>query len=296
MKLSSQQLETLQFFDSIPLEWRARAADQRSKVNVIAQRNACVHRVHAEQPGIRNMLDVGCGTGELVFEMAAKNVEATGIDFAASMIQVCMERRNEILERRAHFRCCSIWEFGAEAECYDLISALGLIEYVTRQELSELLSTCRFALRSRGMLVLSSRNRLFNLVSLNDYTRLEMSLGTVGALLEEAVALGSSPDLLSALEAVPGDELAVHPRQPASWIGVGVRHQYTPATLARILQQSGFEVVAAYPVHYHAVPPSATAGLHGNYVEFSNRMFEAAPEDHRLLPSSSSFVVAARKV
>lgn len=297
MHLSAQQMETLTFFDRVPLEWRMRAAGQAAKVNVIAQRNGCVHRVHAAHPGIATMLDVGCGTGELVFEMAAKNVDATGIDFAPAMIQVCEQRRAEAAVQRAHFRCCSVWEFGARPESYDLISALGFIEYVTRPELTDFLAFAHSALRPGGLLVVSSRNRLFNLVSLNEYTRLEMALGTTDVLLREATALGEAENLETALAAAPEEELPQHTHQPPSWIGVGVRHQYTPAGLAGIVRRAGFEVAAAYPVHYHPLPPAAAGnGLHSTYIGFSNLMFETAPDDHRLIPFCSSFVLAARKL
>lgn len=294
MQLSLQQWETLTFFDSVPSEWRERAAGQFAKVNVVAQRNACVHRVHAAHAGAATMLDVGCGTGDLVFEMAAKGVEATGIDFAPGMIRICEQRRRESQAEGVHFRCCSAWEFGAAPASYDLISALGFIEYMTRREVEEFLSIAQFALTPGGMLALSSRNRLFNIASYNEYTRLELSLGTVETLVREATALSGAKELADAL-AEPQGELPEHPMQPRSWIGVRVRHQYTPATLAAMLRQSGFEVTAAYPVHYHGIAPAAAEDRNGTAVGFSQQMFEEAPDDHRLIPNCSSFVLGARK-
>jgi 2-polyprenyl-3-methyl-5-hydroxy-6-metoxy-1,4-benzoquinol methylase len=38
-------------------------------------------------PELDSMFDIGCGTGELVLDMAAKGVRATGIDFAPEMIR-----------------------------------------------------------------------------------------------------------------------------------------------------------------------------------------------------------------
>lgn len=297
MQLSRQQIETLSFFDRVPLEWRMRAEGKLPRVNVIAQRNACVHRVHAMLPEVESMLDIGCGTGELVLDMAASGVRATGIDFAPEMIRACEQRRRETGRAGARFHCGSIFEYQAPAASEDLIAALGLIEYISPSELTQLLALCHRLLRPAGVLVLSSRNRLFNLVSLNDYTRLEISLGTVDALLREALAYPAATTARDALLAVAPPHLP-HPKsQPKSWIDVSLRYQYTPAGLAGLAAEAGYEPMALFPVHYHPMPPdAATDGLGKLHIDFSTLVHDCAPDDHRLIPFSSSFVLAARKV
>src|SRR4051812_15506305 len=123
-----QQDETLSYFDRVWAEWRAKAEGKLPRVNVTAQRNACVHRVHEFHPRLRSMLDVGCGTGELVLEMAAKGVQATGIDFAPAMIRACEEKKDQSGARNATFHCASVFDYQADDESEDLISALGFIE------------------------------------------------------------------------------------------------------------------------------------------------------------------------
>lgn len=84
-------------------------------------------------------LDVGCGSGQLVINVASRGIEAEGSDFFDEMAQFFNR-------------------------CYDM-------------------------LRPGGYLVVGSRNRLFNIFSLNEFTTLEVSLGIMNVLLSKAVAL-----------------------------------------------------------------------------------------------------------
>jgi hypothetical protein len=146
------------------------------------------------------------------------------------------------------------------------------------------------------MLALGSRNRIFNVFSLNEYTRIEMSLGTVERLLAEGIAFSSAPCMESALAAPGFDKQLPQPSaHPGTGIGVAVRYQYTPGELAALVRDAGFAPLAVYPVHYHALPPTAAKRLLKTHVGFSNSIFEDAAEDHRLVPFSSSFVLAAQK-
>jgi SAM-dependent methyltransferase len=294
MKLSSQQQQTLSFFDRVSSQWRMSAEGKLPNVNVIAQRNACVHRFQEATPGVRSMLDLGCGTGELVLEMAAKGVRATGIDFSPEMIRACEQKREAVGAVSARFFCRSVFAYDVDNESEDLISALGLIEYVSPKELVDLVSFSHRVLGGGGSLVLGSRNRIFNLFSLNQYTKIEMSLGTVDRLMAEAIALAGTADA-RALLAANSERLPQPSTHPITGIGVDVRYQYTPNELATIVREGGFSPAALYPVHYHPLHPAAMVDLSDMHVAFSNLVFERAGSDHRLVPFSSSFVLAARK-
>ena len=289
-QLSSQQAQTFSFFDATSSEWREKAEGRLRRVNVIAQRNACVHRV---QLALRSesMLDVGCGTGELVVEMAAKGVQATGIDFSPEMIRACEEKRRAGAAA-ARFHCCSVFEYRAEDESEALISALGFIEYISPAELRDFLGFAQRVLRPGGALAVGSRNRLFNLVTFNEYTAMERQLNTIDALMSEALAIEDGAGI-EEIHSAPLPRPESHPR---TRIDVATRHQYTPGELAALVREAGLVPEAIYPVHYHAIPPAAAEGLKDMQIDFSNRIFTEAPEERRLLPFSSSFVLAARKL
>jgi SAM-dependent methyltransferase len=295
MELSFQQSQALTYFDRVTAEWRMKAEGRASKVNVIAQRNACVHRVGDALPNFRTMLDVGCGTGELVLEMAAKGIASTGIDFAPEMVRACEQKRRALQAQKAQFHCCSVFDYNAADNSEDLISALGFIEYISPRELGDLLRFSHRVLRRGGALVLGSRNRIFNLVSLNEYTRMELALGTTDRLMDEAIAFTGAGDLQSALAAATGERLPQPEAHPGTGIAVAVRYQYTPGELAAAVRDAGFYPTMVYPVHYHPMPPQAKTKLLPMHVAFSDSIFEAAAQDLRLVPFSSSFVLAARK-
>jgi 2-polyprenyl-3-methyl-5-hydroxy-6-metoxy-1,4-benzoquinol methylase len=290
-QLSTQQAQTFSFFDATSAEWRMKAEGRLQKVNVIAQRNGCVHRVqHALRS--ESLLDVGCGTGELVIDMAAQGVPSIGIDFAPEMIRACEQKRLENAVGNARFHCCSVFDYEAEEESQALISALGFIEYISPDELRRFLTFCRRTLRQDGALAVGSRNRLFNLVSMNEYTAMEMSLGTVETMLGEALALERG----AALDDIHVPNLPRPEAHPLTRINVTTRHQYTPGELSAIVREAGLTPIAIYPVHFHPMPPAAAERLKPMYIDFSSRIFETAPEEHRLLPFSSSFVLAAQKL
>jgi len=290
-QLSPQQAQTFSFFDTTSAEWRMKAEGRMQRVNVIAQRNACVHRV---QQALRSesLLDVGCGTGELVVEMARKGVHATGIDFAPEMIRACEEKRRAEDAEKARFHCCSVFDYRAEDESEALVSALGFIEYISPAELRDFLAFTRRVLRQGGALAVGSRNRLFNLVSFNDYTAMEASLGTHEALMNEAMAFAGG----AGIEEIHSPDLPRPATHPRTRIDVATRHQYTPGELAALIRDAGLAPEAIYPVHYHAMPPAAADSLKHVHIDFADRIFETAPEERRLLPFSSSFVLAARKL
>jgi 2-polyprenyl-3-methyl-5-hydroxy-6-metoxy-1,4-benzoquinol methylase len=302
---SSQQAQTLSYFDSVADEWRRKAEGKvDAAVNVVAHRNQCAIRVKRSleiSGGVKRFLDLGCGTGELTLQVAAESgasVEAIGVDFAPEMIAASEAKRREAGIANASFRCESILEFHDAPGSYDLISAMGLIEYLSPDQMQATVARCARWLRPGGALVVGSRNRLFNLFSLSDYTAMERELGVADALLAEAMAIASSPDMTSAIAAASQirNELLPQPKShPKTGIGVNVRHQYTPGELINLLRKTGLDTLTVFPIHYHALPVPVARAMPAVHVQISSAMHETAPLEHRLIPYASSFVIDARK-
>lgn len=113
------------------------------------------------------ILDIGCADGTLLYSLKKigfKNL--TGIDNSESMINVANKRQIKAKNRIKFFKCDA--ERIPTIEKYDIICAIGLIEYLNNnQKFSKKLNKI---LKKKGILIIESRNKLFNLFSSNEYT------------------------------------------------------------------------------------------------------------------------------
>jgi len=291
-----QQDQALQYFRSAALDWQSKAVNAPGAYSVIEGRHRAVLAVLDDMPGARRLLDVGCGTGQLVIAAAGRGLRAEGIDFAEEMVAQC-EENARLAGVSARFICGSFFDAEFDDDAYDVISAQGFIEYVSPAQTDQFFRRCAGMLRPGGALVVGSRNRLFNALSLNDFTRLETEMGTLGALVAEAITLRSHPTAKTLFAALRRHE-RIDPQpdhHPVTGIPVQTRYQYTPADLIHRLRRWGLTPAALFPVHFHGLPPQVSV----EQPELHSRIAQAAAEiglrDHRLVPSCSTFVLEARR-
>ena len=212
------------------------------------------------------LIDLGCGGGQLLVHAARLGWTAVGVDPAPGMIA---EARQTIDGLPVRLIQAGFDETGLEAGSFDAVTAMGLIEYLPRDD--ELLAEAARLLKSGGRFAVSCRNRLYNLHSANAYTQHELESGEAAALLEElraeltgteqtevqelAHALARiAENLRSAAEAdrdVPAPQLHDHRTSFAQ-----ERRQHTPAELEPAAERAGLERVAIHPLHPHPLPPA----------------------------------------
>jgi 2-polyprenyl-3-methyl-5-hydroxy-6-metoxy-1,4-benzoquinol methylase len=291
-----QQEQTQDYFGSHAEEWNNKAAYKG--YSVIENRHNAVLEIMRAFPGGASLLDVGCGTGQLVIEASKLGWNAHGIDFAEEMIEICLKNR-QIASTNARFTCSSIFETNLEQDFYDVISAQGFIEYISLEQLTKFLSIAHSSLKINGAIALGSRNRLFNLHSLNSFTNLELSLGTLEKLIKEAIVLQDSQEQDEAIGNLK--TLAYEYEQPESHPSTGIkvktRYQFSPSDLVSKLTKNGYDVKKIFPVHFHPLPIGMLDDALGNVVH--NQLAKLASSswigNHKLIPYSSSFVIEARK-
>lgn len=292
----TQQRQTLDYFSANVDDWQKKATQKQ--YSVIENRHAAVFVAIKRHGAVKRFLDIGCGTGQLVLDVSRLGVNAEGIDFSSEMIAKCEVNKGDT-KLPAKFSCGSIFDASLPISTYDVISAQGFIEYISLEELDIFFATCFQALTTGGSLALGSRNRLFNIHSLNDFTLLELNLNTEKLLLAESVALQNSltqDEAISNLHAVE----SIYPQpefHPITGIKVDTRYQFSPGDLMARMRKHGFKPVAVYPVHFHGFPLStikeeSVASLHKDLAELIMRekIYEA-----RYVPFSSSFVIEAKK-
>lgn len=293
----NQQDQAQRFFDTFAANWQAKAEGEARKFNIIDGRHRAVLAILDDLNSPSRVLDVGCGTGQLSVAVAERGIKAEGIDFAPSMIEHCESNARAAGIDNIQYTCASFFDVELEDGAYDLISAQGFIEYISLEELDQFLDRCSRALKPGGALALGSRNRLFNAQTLNAFTRAELELGTLTALIAEAVALHTSPTQEAAFKALGRlERIDPHPdRHPDTGIHVDTRYQFTPADLAYRLRRSGMTASEVFPVNYHGVPPAVANEQPDVYNHLALFASEVWVRDHRLVPFSSSFVIRGDK-
>jgi|SRR6516225_1850718 2-polyprenyl-3-methyl-5-hydroxy-6-metoxy-1,4-benzoquinol methylase len=291
-----QQGQTLNYFRRHASDWQRKAIAPEQEYNLIEARNAAVLTTLSELGKAGRLLDVGCGTGQLVIDAARRGVAAHGIDFAPEMIAQC-EANRSATGVDARFDTISFFDFEAPQEPYDVVSAQGFIEYISIEAMQDFFQRAAAMLPHGGALVIGSRNRLYNAVSMNRFTEMERALDVLDKLTAEATALQTSGSQKEAFEALRSHErIDPQPAQhPDTGIGVALRYQFSPAELVGRLRKHGFSPVTIYPIHFHGLPPNLKEKFPAVHHATANIMQELAPLEHQLVPFCSSYVLDVRK-
>lgn len=296
---TKQQQETRAVFARKAKDWHAAAQDRSGgTLNILQQRYDYVVGVAERMAPVERFLDLGCGSGDLTVSIAERGADCVGIDFTPEMIEIAVqhaEARN--VAEKCSFIVGSVLDCDLEGESFDLAAALGLIEYFSFEQTRRLLERCQGALTRGGGLVVESRNRLFNLVTFNEYTEREIETGNVEALMAEAMVMATAESMAECLKGLAALDhtAALLERYPVTGVPVTVRHQYTPAQLCRLLEEHGFTPVSLSPYHYHVATPRFLEAHPSLHVRMSRQMQEHIVDCYAVVPQASSYMIQARK-
>jgi len=291
-----QQNQTKLFFKGHAAEWQNKAMND--VYSLIKDRHRAVHRTLSQYPKGASLLDVGCGTGQLAIEAAEKGFIARGVDFVEEMISIA--NRNVVESgSSASFEVGSVFEYKPTKK-FDVISAMGFIDYISLEQLGEFLEFCYQNLADGGAISVASRNRLFNITTFNEYTEIEDRLGAIDELITESSIVFSAKDTIDFLDKlrayVGSASLVQNETHPITGIGVETRYQFTPSDLLHKIEEIGFKVTNVDPINYHAFNPMIGDGevllLRKQIAELVSTEYHS---DFRYLPNSSSFVIEAKK-
>ena len=293
--MTKQQKESLKYFDNHATDWLNKSIGEND-VNIIELRNDSVIRTIKEHnPKVTSFLDLGCGTGQLVCSVAEMGINSFGIDFSEQMIKTAIEYAKEKNILNVKFECKSIFDYPYAENSYDVMSGNGLIEYISLEELKNLLDIVSKALKIGGELVLGSRNKLFNLVSFNNFTLDEQK--DYSLLIKEAVCINNAKTVndFITIECAPIETEVKS--QMNTGINVSVRYQYTPVQLSRLVSSAGLTVVDIYPVHIHGITPvfkDKHMNVHSNISNYLQG-FAYSDDRYSLVPFASTFMLKAKK-
>ena len=142
-----------------------------------------------------NLLDIGCGGGNLCFLEAEAGHRATGVDSSEAMISRAIDcQRSAPVETqgRLQFIHSDFRGLGdvISERIYDVVTAIGVMYHCPEDD--SVLSLARDLLEPGGLFVVSCRNRLFNMVSLSENTVNEIDNGTASDLITQIKDLDHS--------------------------------------------------------------------------------------------------------
>ena len=294
-----QQTQVKKVFENHANTWLKKATkDKKNAVNMIKQRNYFVEQIAKKSLKKSNkILDVGCGTGDLVLSLQRSKFDAYGIDFAKSMINKAVSRATKLGLDKEKFSTVSIFDYKTDSK-FKMISANGFIEYISEKELKRFLHNSYNMLEKNGLLVFSSRNRLFNVFSNNEYTNSEIKMSNISELIKECIIFNESKNfkdiLKKKIKSKINSNLKVHDRKNSD-ISVDTRYQYTPFQIIELLKKNGFVSTQIHPIHIHVFPINTRYNPANLHDHVSNLIQNQKNIPIQFITQSSSFMIVARK-
>jgi ubiquinone/menaquinone biosynthesis C-methylase UbiE len=283
-----QQTQTKLFFNKNAKNWQIKSDVNKNKfLNTIQERNFYVVN-QFKKLKINSLIDVGCGTGDLSYEASKIIKKSVGIDFSKNMIKLAY---NKFKRKNLEFYYKNFFDIDIN-ERFDCLSANGFIEYLSLKDIDKFIKISKKIVKQNKFIIFGTRNRLFNLFSLNKFTEKEFKKNTFKKFYEESIALNriKFSDFIK-LKKNKFEEVLF--KQPKTGIDVDKRHQFSPLQLVDILKRNNWEPLDFYPINYHPVVPTKYSSKESKF--FSNYIY-LSKDSNKLpfIPFSSSFMVLAK--
>ncbi len=156
----SQKHTVTEYYDTVAEEYDYQFYGKKDPYPTLQYRqNYFLDLIDAEKlPHGAAALDIGCGPGELVFDLSRRSFSVVGMDISARMIQICRDKMN----RRSWpapipFLVGDIERLPFPDNSFDLVTAAGVVEYLTGDSLW--VAELHRILKPGGLLVLNVTNR-----------------------------------------------------------------------------------------------------------------------------------------
>jgi len=284
-----QEIQTKKFFEKNSTNWSLKADFKKNKIlNTIQARNLFALKI-IKQYKLKYHLDVGCGSGDLSYASSKISNKSIGLDFAQSMIDIA---ENKFSRKNLSFECKSVFNYQPNS-AFDAISANGFIEYLSIVQIKNFIKFCKKNLKKNGFLILGSRNRLYNLFSLNEFSKKEIRKKTFKKFYLESINLAKL-HLNNFLKFKKINFEEAQFKQPKTGINVDKRHQFSPSQLINLLERYNFKIIEISPINCHPVIPKIY-NSNINYKKISN-FISLDKNKLGLIPFASSFMIAAKKL
>ena len=258
----------------------------KGEITHLHPRDEILLNILAQHPANARILDYGCGQGRLLGELLNRGYDAYGYEPSQGMGDIAT----------THFVSPDRIYIGSEdvlsafaGEKYDLVLLMGVMQYLSDDERSEVLERVKSYLKPGGTLIATFQNGLFDLFTFNKYTVDAVTNMLLAGQLSEQEALEVE-------RAVGG--LLTQPEAPAhsEWRArdnIFVRLE-NPLTVADYLSGNGFSMEHRWFYEWFGVPPLLSGPL-GDIGKRIKSTFEVVnADDWRGHFLANAFLVTAK--
>lgn len=190
--------------------------------------------------GGKKLLDFGCGAGELLVYYATEYEKTIGVDFSPSMLDEASKR---IRERNCENTTLiladdkTVWD--KLDSSFDRITAAGVFQYLTYQEIDEFIFNASNYLNNGGKIV------LFDMLDPRLYP-----LWKIGLFSQDKTCWKFICEVVYGVKNTISASLKNHPRDILGY-------SHNPKTIKKIANKNGFEIICVqsmyYEYRYHAI-------------------------------------------
>lgn len=139
-----------------------------------------------------NVLDIGCGSGRITFELAKKNKFVTGIDQSEIMLNICKKQKKNINCKNIEFVKYDFLKLNnLNIENVDIITCSSVLEYVS--DLNGCMELCYNKLCNSGIFIFSIPNKssiyrkieyvTSRILDIPKYAKFIQNMGTLKSIL-----------------------------------------------------------------------------------------------------------------
>lgn len=187
----------------------------------------------------RQILDVGCGTGNHALMLAMRGYKVLGVDKAHAMIKRAGEKAKKCSDLSLDFRCCDLEEI-TESDFDMVISMFNVINHI--EHLGTLLSffkNINNRLRNNGLYVFDCWNGVAAIRSLpaNKGSEIKSKDGTEFHIDSKAVT-----DLMKSKTRIENHISVRKDREIKNFTFIYEQTLWTPKTISDLLSMANFEI------------------------------------------------------
>jgi 2-polyprenyl-3-methyl-5-hydroxy-6-metoxy-1,4-benzoquinol methylase len=286
----SEKSKIIQFYDSIASSYASQYSAENLH-NTSTRYPANYFRLQLllrsfRDGNIQTLIEVGCGEGTPLLNLAQMGFDVTGFDISPKMVE--MAKANFVannLDPEKIF--CGDVEFPSSlAKCakkigYDGLLAMGVMPHLDKDQWG--LKNMASLVKPGGRTFIEFRNKLFSLFTFNEYTFefiMDDLLSGVGEELKAIVAERLKPAMVGS-KSVANDD---------GYHQVKARF-HTPMEAVSLMEAAGLKTIKTHWYHHHAAPPFIEKF---NPQEFRDQSLNMElKEDWRSMFMCSAFVIEA---